>query len=163
MPVSVLKGRAGRSAGWLGAALVVVAAFEGLRTEAYRDVVGVPTICYGETQGVRMGDTATTAECQTMLAERVAEFDAGLTRCLPALPTLPDRTRAALASWAYNVGLGNACKSTLVRRANAGDLAGACNELPRWNRAGGKVVRGLTRRRAEERAMCLAGLDDPHP
>lgn len=145
-----------------GAIAAFLAAFvggwEGLRTEAYRDIVGVPTICYGETKGVRLGDKKTKAECNAMLLERLAEFEDGLDRCL--VVPVPDKTKVAFVSWAYNVGLGAACRSTLVRKANAGDLVGACNELPRWNRAGGKVVKGLTNRRKAEQRLCLEGLQE---
>lgn len=134
-----------------------VGGWEGLRTTAYRDIVGVWTTCYGETRGVKPGDSYTKAECDSMLAARIDEFDRGLDRCLTA--DLPVETRIAVVSWSYNVGLGAACRSTLVRKANAGDLAGACNELPRWNRAGGRVIRGLTNRRVSERALCLRGLE----
>ena len=68
--------------------------------------------------------------------------------------------RVAVVSWSYNVGTGAACRSTLVRKANAGDLYGACDELLRWNRAGGRVLNGLTNRRKAERAMCIRALAD---
>lgn len=147
----------------LAAAVLAAAAFigpwEGLRTEAYHDIVGVPTVCYGETRGVEMGDSYTKAECDAMLAEAVAGFRVKLQSCLPSLPALPEGVQVAFTSWAYNVGTGAACRSTLVRLANAGDLRGACNQLPRWNRAGGKVVRGLSNRRGAERALCLEALE----
>lgn len=139
------------------AALVaMVGGFEGLRTYAYRDPVGIPTICFGETRGVQMGDTATVAECKTMLGDRLLEFSAGVDRCLTV--RVPDKTYAAFVSFAYNVGVGAFCGSTLARKANAGDIRGACDQLPRWNRAGVLVLPGLTKRRAEERALCLEGL-----
>lgn len=163
--IAFLTGRSGAPAkkvatGWLAIALAVVAPFEGLRTVAYRDPVGIPTICFGETRGVQMGDTATRAECEAMLEDRLQEFHAGLAKCLPGLPTMPPEVQAAFVSWAYNIGTGAACKSTLVKKARAGDLRGACNELPKWDKArvAGKLVAlpGLTRRRAEEQALCLS-------
>ncbi len=165
--LALLSGRSGAAkpkvaAGWLAIAIAVVAPFEGLRTVAYKDPVGIPTICFGETKGVRMGDTATKAECQAMLEDRLQEFHADLAKCLPALPTMPPEVQASFVSWSYNIGTGAACKSTLVRKARAGDLRGACNELPKWDKArvAGKLVAlpGLTRRRAEEQALCLSGL-----
>ncbi len=150
------RSRLGKSAAVLAVAIAVVGTFEGVRTVAYRDIVGVPTLCFGETRGIKMGDSKTMDECREMLGGALVEFSAGVDRCLTA--KVPDLTYVAFVSFAYNVGLGAFCGSTLVRRANAGDLSGACNQLPRWNRAGGKVVRGLTRRRAEEQAMCLKGL-----
>lgn len=149
-------------AAWLAVATVVTSSFEGLRTVAYLDPVGIPTICFGETLGVKLGQTKTRPECERLLQARLIQFDAALTRCLPALPTYPAQTHAALVSWTYNVGPAAACKSTLVRKAKSGDVTGACNELPKWNKATKFGVRvtlpGLTRRRAEERAMCLGGV-----
>ena len=140
----------------LVALIALVGGFEGLRTTAYRDPIGIPTICFGETRGVSMGDTATVAECKVMLGDRLVEFAAGVDRCLTY--PVPDKTYAAFVSLAYNIGTGAFCKSTLVRKANAGDIEGACNQLPRWNRAGGVVWPGLTNRRAVERELCLEGI-----
>lgn len=157
-----LAGRGRRNATWLAVAIAIVAPAEGLRTAAYRDPVGIPTICFGETRNVKMGDTATRAECEAMLSTRLQEFHAALRTCLPALDAAPAEVQAALVSWSYNIGTGAACKSTLVRKARSGDLRGACDELPKWNKArvAGQLVvlPGLTRRRAEERALCLSAL-----
>ena len=156
-----LRRGARKAGGWLAVCVTLTAGAEGLRTAAYLDPVGIPTICFGETLRVKMGDTATVAECKAMLGKRLAQFDAELTRCLPALPTYPDERRAALVSWTYNVGSGAACASTLVRKARAGDMRGACDELLKWDKATKAGVRirlpGLTTRRAEERALCLQG------
>lgn len=150
------RSRLGKSGAVLALAVATVGTFEGVRTVAYKDVVGVPTVCFGETRGVKMGDEYSMAECEEMLGGSLLEFSRGLDRCLKV--ETPDKTYVAFVSWAYNVGLGAACRSTLVRKANAGDLVGACNQLPRWNRAGGRVWWGLTRRRTDERKMCLSGL-----
>ncbi|MCW2304865.1 hypothetical protein M2324_003279 [Rhodovulum sulfidophilum] len=72
---------------------------------------------------------------------------------------IPDRTYVAILDWAYNVGLGAAARSTLIRKLNAGDLRGACDELPRWRFAGGKGIRGLLIRRNKARQLCHEGLD----
>ena len=141
----------------LASAVSFTGQLEGLRTAAYRDIIGVWTVCYGETRGVQPGDSYSPAECDAMLAREIVAFEAQLDRCLTA--PVPVGMKVALVSWTYNVGAGAACRSTLVRKANAGDLAGACNELPRWNRAGGRVIRGLTNRRMSERAMCLRALE----
>jgi lysozyme len=137
-------------------AAAIIAPWEGRELRAYRDIVGVPTICFGETRGVQMGDVATPAECDTMLARGVAEFERAIRPCLPA--TLPDQTRAAFVSAAYNIGSAGFCRSSMSRKALAGDLFGACEALTLWNKAGGRVVRGLVNRRAAERELCLAGL-----
>jgi len=130
--------------------------WEGRELRAYYDIVGVLTICDGDTQNVRPGQVATHKECDQRLATHLRQFEAGLDKCLTY--PVPGKAKVAFLSWAYNVGVGAACGSTLVRKANAGDIVGACNELPKWNRAGGKVVRGLSNRRAAERELCLAGV-----
>lgn len=150
------KGKITGSAAALAVAISFIAGWEGVRLKAYQDVVGVWTVCMGETKGVKPGDTHTRAECDAMFAARLAEFEAGVDKCLTA--PVPTETKIAFVSFAYNVGTGAFCKSTLVRKANAGDLKGACNELPKWNKAGGQVIRGLTNRRIAERDLCLAGL-----
>lgn len=142
----------------LSTAITFVGQWEGLRTTAYQDVVGVWTVCYGETKGVRAGDRYSRAECDAMLARELVAYEAELDRCLTH--PVPVGMKIALISWTYNVGAGAACKSTLVRKANSGDLTGACNELPRWNRAGGRVWKGLTNRRYSERAMCHRALKE---
>lgn len=142
----------------LTTAIGFIGQWEGLRTTAYQDVVGVWTICYGETKGVQRGDRHSKAECDAMLAREIASYEAQLDRCLKH--PVPVGMKIALVSWTYNVGAGAACKSTLVRKANAGDLAGACNELRRWNRAGGRVWTGLTNRRYSEMEMCHQALKE---
>lgn len=140
----------------LSAAVAFVGDWEGLRTRAYQDVVGVWTICYGQTTGVTPDQHRSKAECDAMLARDIASYEAALDRCLKV--DVPLGMKIALVSWTYNVGAGAACASTLMRKANAGDLAGACAELPRWNRAGGRVWRGLTNRRLSEQQMCLSAV-----
>lgn len=138
------------------AATPLVSKWEGLRTHAYQDVVGVWTVCYGETKGVKAGDSYTKAECETMLRKELRSYAAGLGKCLNA--PLPEGAAVAFLSWTYNVGVGAACKSTAVRKANAGDLFGACDELLRWNKAGGRVVPGLVNRRKDEHLRCVGSL-----
>lgn len=146
------------AAGVLAATAVFVGPWEGLRTSAYIDPVGVPTVCYGETRGVQMGDSYTPAECKAMLEAALVEYRDGVVACIPDLPEQPEGVQVALVSWTYNVGIGAACGSTLARLANADDWRGACNQLPRWNRGGGRVIQGLTNRRAAERKVCLEAL-----
>lgn len=130
---------------------------EGVSTKAYKDIVGVPTICFGETRGVKMGDTATMEECKAMLGDALVEFEGNMRACLKTPDMIPDKPYVAFLSLSYNIGSRAFCSSTVARRANAGDLKGACNAIPAWNRAGGRVVRGLVSRRAEEQRMCLEG------
>lgn len=138
-------------------AISLVGPWEGRELKAYRDIVGVWTICFGETKGVKPGDVATPAECDAMLAKSLRGYAEGLDRCVTR--DLPTKMDVALLSWAYNVGTGAACSSTLIKLANAGDLRGACDQLLRWNRAGGRVINGLTRRREAERQLCLEGVE----
>lgn len=134
----------------------VISQFEGRELRAYQDIVHVWTICDGETKGVKPGDVATPAECDAKLARNLVTYEAGLDRCLTA--PVPGKVKVAFLSWTYNVGVGAACSSTLIRKANAGDIRGACDQLLVWNRAGGKYVQGLANRRAAERSLCLEGL-----
>ncbi|KJZ23277.1 lysozyme [Tritonibacter mobilis] len=138
------------------AATPIVSKWEGLRTQAYQDVIGVWTVCYGETKGVGPGDAYTVAECEAMLDAELRDYAVGLGKCLKA--PLPEGAAAAFLSWSYNVGTSAACRSTAVRKANAGDLFGACDELLRWTRAGGRVVPGLVNRRRDEHALCVGSL-----
>jgi lysozyme len=147
--------------GAIAAAVAFISPWEGMVPVAYLDRIAQPpvwTVCYGETLGVQQGDSYTPDECASMLIERLPEYRDGLTACLPALPDQPEGVQVALISWTYNVGVGAACRSTLARRGNSGDWIGACNELPRWNRAGGVEVQGLTNRRAAEQTLCHEAL-----
>ncbi|TDE33180.1 lysozyme [Antarcticimicrobium sediminis] len=129
---------------------------------AYRDIVGNPTLCFGETDGVSMGDRATDAECLRLLKHRLArDFRAGLHRYFSQSTRtnrLTPHRDAAYVSLAYNVGIQGTGRSTATRRLNGGDIAGGCAALGWWNKAGGRVVRGLVNRRAQETALCLQGL-----
>ena len=142
-----------KTAGWLAIAIAVVGAFEGYRSQSYPDLVNVPTICYGETKNVKLGQKATKEECDEKLSARLVEFNNGVNSCVTW--DLRDNERAAAVSLAYNVGIKAFCGSTVVKRFNAGDKQGACDAFLMWNKAGGKVVQGLVNRRQKEREMCL--------
>lgn len=141
-------------------AIAVIGDFEGVRTKAYRDVVGIPTVCFGETRGVKMGDVYTLDECKVMLGDALIDFETGIRKCMKAPDAIPDKTYVAALSLSYNIGQGSFCKSTVLKRLNAGDYRGACDAFMSWNKAGRplRVFAGLTRRRAEERKLCLEGL-----
>jgi lysozyme len=143
----------------LAALVALVGGAEGIRTVAYSDPVGVPTICYGETLGVKLGQTKTVAECRAMFSTRLVEFERGMVSCIKEPDRIPDKTYISLISFTYNVGVSGFCHSTLVKKINAGDLVGACNELPKWNKAGGHILKGLTIRRAKEQVLCLDGVN----
>ena len=139
-------------------AIGLIGGFEGLRTKAYRDVVGVPTVCFGETRGVKMGDTYTVDECKAMLGDGLVEFEAGIRKCLTSPDNIPAKPYVAFLSLAYHTGQRAFCGSSVARKANAGDLRGACDAILAWNKAGGRVIKGIVTRRQEERALCLEGL-----
>ena len=124
---------------------------------AYLDAVKVPTACDGITRGVRMGQTYTPAQCTVLLERELIEMATHVVACVPALYGRPNQAAAAV-SLAYNIGWPRFCKSTVARRFNAGQWAAGCDALTMWNKAGGKVLRGLVLRRERERALCRAGL-----
>lgn len=146
---------------FLAVALPLIAKWEGLRTTAYRDIVGVWTVCYGETKGVRPGDTYTETECRDMLAREVLEYRAGW-RAYVSKTALSEYLHVfrevAFVDLAYNVGVAGAGSSTATRRLNSGNIAGACTAIGWWNKAGQRVVRGLVNRRTEFVALCRIGL-----
>lgn len=150
----------GCAAGALSIATAVVSYYEGYRPSAYLDPVGIPTICYGHTATARLGQTLSRQECDTLLAGDLGSAFNAIDRRVTQ--ELAPPTRAALASFIYNVGEGQFARSTLLRKLNAGDMEGACNELPRWVYAGGRKLNGLVKRRATEQELCLAGLDAPN-
>lgn len=139
-------------------ALPMVWDHEGLRTRAYRDPVGIPTICFGETLGVKMGDDRTVAECEDMLGERLVGFVEDMRACTAR--ALPPKTEAAFLSFSYNLGTGVYCRNIAGQRINRGRLWEACAALSLYTRAGNPLreLPGLVRRRAEERALCEEGL-----
>ncbi|CAD5269941.1 MULTISPECIES: lysozyme [Halomonadaceae] len=148
----------GATAGALSIATAVVSYYEGYQPTAYRDPVGVATICYGHTATARMGQTLSQERCTQLLQADLGHAFAAVDR--RAQVDLPPPTRAALASFVYNVGEGAFARSTLLRKLNAGDLSGACQELSRWVYAGGRKLNGLVKRRATERELCLKGIQE---
>jgi len=157
------SGAVGRKTlGVMGAAVLALAVplgvkWEGLRTSPYRDVVGVWTVCVGETNVAMRSYTQ--AECLAMHEAHLADYYAALLDCMPKLSMAPASVQAAFTDLAYNVGPQTVCRSKntggLLR---AGLWRKACDALPSWNRAGGKVWQGLTNRREEARTLCLSGL-----
>jgi len=139
-------------------AVSLIVAWEGYQPVGYRDIVNIATDCYGRTGGdVQVGKRTPDEKCHSELAKDVFEHALEIQPCIKA--DVPQPSMSAFISFSYNVGSGAFCKSTLVKRLNAGDLAGACAELSRWNKAGGKVSKGLANRRAQERALCEEGLN----
>jgi lysozyme len=125
--------------------------FEGCRLVAYRDSVGVPTIGYGHTDGVKMGMTCTQDQADGWLMQDIqgAVYVVNKVVHVPLTQNQFD----ALVDFVFNLGSGNFQSSSLLRYLNAGDYDAASNEFPKWNHAGGVVVDGLTRRRLAEQAL----------
>lgn len=135
-------------------ALVGIAVHEGYRGEAYTPVKGdVPTIGFGTTDGVKSGDTIEPVRALVRKLQDVQSFEGALKQCVRV--PLHQHEYDAFLSLAYNIGPGAFCGSTLVRRLNAGDYAGACAEILRWDRFRGEPLRGLTLRRQAENRQCL--------
>ena len=151
--MSELKLTAKIGAGVVALLVPVVMLYEGTVLHAYNDPIGIVTACTGHTgSDIHMGQTYTPDQCKAMLyADLVKHADA-----LDCIYTpMTDGQKAAFISFAFNVGTSKFCHSTLAKKANAGDLVGACNELSRWTLAGGKELAGLVKRRRTERQICL--------
>ena len=147
----------------IGVAITLAAAIaipaEGLRQTWYVDPVGVDTVCYGTTTNIDKTKRYTKDQCLALLSKDMAEAVRQVDACVPGLPI---GVLAAFSDAAYNIGPKIACntqQSTAARLLKAGDLKGACQQLPRWNK--GKVMGvavelpGLTKRRAREMEICL--------
>lgn len=138
-------------------ALIGIAVHEGYKDKAYIPVKGdVPTIGFGDTQGVQPGDKTDPIRALIKLGQHTENFQRQLRECMGDVP-MYQHEWDAIVSWAYNVGTGAACKSTLVRKLKARDYAGACAELLRWDRFKGKPLPGLTKRRQDEYRQCMGG------
>lgn len=146
-----------RTAAWLAIAVVIVAGFEGLYTHPYRDVVGVLTVCYGETAAdqVDLKRTYTPQECKDMLARDLPKYDAEIKKCIHV--EMSPNVEAAVVSLAYNVGTAAVCRGSVAHALNDGDVRAACNAFMEYTHAGGRVIQGLVNRRNAERALCLKG------
>lgn len=141
----------------VGAAVValslsLVVPFEGYVPWVYKDPIGRLAACYGhDDQTMKLGTKFTKEQCTELLAEDLLKHAAALD-CIQT--PLSDPQKAAFISLAYNIGTAAFCKSTLAKKANGGDVAGACAEISRWTMAGGKELPGLIRRRQAERELC---------
>lgn len=143
------------SAGF-GAILAFVAGMEGMRYVGYLDPVGIPTVCAGHTgPDVRVGMRVSPAECVALLDKDMQTAGRNVAMCV-RVPITREQFDA-LTSFTYNAGGVAMCRSTLVRKLNAGDCTGASAEFSRWTSGGGKELPGLVRRRAAERAMFESG------
>ncbi len=165
-----MTGRATQVAGVLGGALggggfvalaialatPIVVRWEGTRLDPYRDLVGVWTVCTGETRVAMRPYTQ--AQCDGLLREALeSDYAPAVLKAVPGLRERPHQYAASI-SLAYNIGASAFARSSTARRFNAGDWWGGCEAFLMWNKAGGRVVAGLDRRRRDERSMCLTGL-----
>ena len=146
-----------RAAAIAVAAAAIAAPAEGLRQYAYYDPPGVLTVCYGSTTDVVKGRKYSIEECKARLESDMLKAVQAVERCHPGLP---DNVWIAFSDAVYNLGPTVACNSTASRYLAAKNYTAACNELPRWDKArvAGQLIPlpGLTKRRALERAVCLA-------
>lgn len=133
----------------------LIKSFEGLELKAYKDSVGVLTVGWGSTGShVIAGMTITKEQAEQLLKKDLERFEKGVSDLVKV--KLNQNQFDALVSFSFNLGLSNLKSSTLLRKLNASDYSGASKEFERWNRASGKVLNGLTRRRIAERDLFLS-------
>lgn len=134
--------------------LIGIASYEGFSEKAYIPIKGdVPTIGFGSTEGVKMGDAITVPQALDRLRRDITVAESAISRCVRV--PLSQGELDAYTSLAFNIGTVAFCRSTLVVKLNGGDYAGACEEIKRWVYAGGRRVPGLVARREKEYATCV--------
>lgn len=136
-------------------ALPIVVYFEGFVPKTYIDPVGIPTVCFGETdKRITMQERFSREQCYVLLGASLQKHAAAISPCIKV--PLQDHEAAAILSWGYNIGAGAACGSTLVRLLNEGAPPAVwCPEMRKWVYAKGKKLKGLEIRREKEEALCL--------
>ncbi|HEY6044933.1 MAG TPA: lysozyme [Nitrosospira sp.] len=135
-------------------AFVGLTVLEDYRPAAYLPTKNdVPTIGFGTTEGVKLGDTITPPKALSLALRDVQKFEGALKQCVTV--PLYQHEYDAYISLTYNIGAGAFCVSTLVKKLNAGEYEAACTEIKRWNRQAGKVLPGLTNRREAEYRQCM--------
>jgi GH24 family phage-related lysozyme (muramidase) len=148
---------------------VLITPWEGRELHAYLDRIAKPpvwTICEGDTKNVRPGMVETPAGCDKRLSDRInQEFMPGLRRCIPGFDDKPESWQAAMLSLAWNAGIKAACTSRAARYAIADQLHASCEAMTAFNKAGGRIVPGLVKRREMgdgsrigEAELCVSGL-----
>jgi lysozyme len=136
-------------------ALVGLAVHEGYRDEAYIPVKGDrPTLGFGDAQGVKPGDRTDPVRALIRLNQQADVFQQQMRQCIGDVP-MYQHEWDAIISWSFNVGAWAACGSTLVKKLQAFDYAGACQELLRWDKFNGAPLAGLTKRRQSEYRQCM--------
>lgn len=135
-------------------ALVAIVLHEGYKDNAYIPLAGdIPTIGFGTTSGVKLGDRTTPEKALQMAIRDVQSYEGAVKSCVKV--PLSQNEYDAFISLSYNIGTGAFCKSTLVKKLNAGDYEGACKQILLWDKFNGKPLSGLTKRRQEEYKKCL--------
>jgi GH24 family phage-related lysozyme (muramidase) len=129
--------------------------YEGLELEAYKCAAGVLTIGYGWTHDVKEGDTITEERAEELLREGIVQYENAV-HDLVDVP-LEQHQFDALVSWVYNLGKANLAASTLLKKVNAQEFDEVPDQIRRWNKAGGKVLEGLTKRRESEAKLWSTG------
>ena len=135
--------------------LDILKEFEGLRLEAYRCSAGVPTIGYGWTSGVKMGDVWTREKAEHMLIEGVKPYEKAVQEAIGDAKTSQNQYDA-MVSLCYNIGPGNFKKSSVAKLHKEGKYAQAAAAFMMWVKAGGKIIGGLIKRRNKEKALYLS-------
>ncbi|MDD9341292.1 MAG: lysozyme [Providencia heimbachae] len=159
IPTNIKKAAAG---GVIALTVAMLSFFEGVEYKPYKDVVGVTTVCFGHTGAdIIPTKTYSESECLALLEKDLSKVRKGVDPLVKV--DIDDNTRAAIYSFAYNVGAGAFARSTMLKKLNIGDIAGACNELKRWTYAGGKEWKGLITRREIENAVCLGEFASTYP
>lgn len=134
-------------------ALVAIVLHEGYRENAYVPLDGdSPTIGFGTTSGVKLGDRTSPEKALQVALRDIQKFEGALKQCVKV--PLTQGEYDAYISLSYNIGSGNFCSSTLVKKLNQADYEGACKEILRWDKFKGKRLPGLTKRREEEYLKC---------
>ena len=135
-------------------ALVAIVLHEGYKDNAYIPLAGdIPTIGFGTTSGVKLGDRTTPEKALQMAIRDVQSYEGAVKSCVKV--PLSQNEYDAFISLSYNIGTGAFCKSTLVKKLNTGDYEGACKQILLWDKFNGKPLSGLTKRRQEEYKKCL--------
>ena len=157
-----------KGAGVIVALIAMLGVWEGSKPKPYLDHIGIPTACRGitgpeVTRRYNAGERFTTAECDAMETAYILTMQDRMAGCIKE--PMSDGEWLAYSHFAFNVGTAGFCKSSLVKRLNAGDHAGACRQMAKWTWAGGRNCRdpanrctGLPKRRDAEVKVCLEAL-----
>jgi lysozyme len=151
-----VSSKGGLTGSALALAVSAIVMFEGFAPVGHHDPIdppGVNTVCFGHIEGVKIGQRHSKAECEVMLEGDLPRYEKMVEKAIHV--PMPPHRHAAILSFTYNVGGGALLKSSVSRQLNAGHVQKACDALLLYNRANGKVIKGLQNRRKQEREWCL--------